>query len=165
MAAMTPPVTRKTTGRTSTTTTAMMMGPSSTSLLLPLVGPGLYFHEGADGQGLDGDGRAGRPVVAEGGDVGLVHRRVVTHVGEEHGGLGHVLQAGVLGGELGGEVAKRLFELGLQPALDKLAFADADLAGNNQPVAGADDRRVRTNGSRRVAHRVVVPLFVGQSCG
>ena len=47
----------------------------------------------AEGQAGHRDGRPGRAVVAEGGDVGLVHHGVVGDVGEEHRGLHHVGRA------------------------------------------------------------------------
>src|SRR5437763_6086865 len=113
MAAMMPPETKNTTGRMSTMTTAMISGPSTASLL-PLEGPRLHFHQRADGQRLHRDRGTGRPVVAECGDVGLVHGRVIVHVGEEHGRLCHIAEAGAVLLQEVLHVVERLLELGLE---------------------------------------------------
>ena len=51
------------------------------------VGPELYFHEGAEGEGGDSYGGAGGAVVAEALDVGVVHGAEVVHVEQELGAL------------------------------------------------------------------------------
>src|SRR4051794_27170535 len=106
-------------------------------------------------------------MVPEGRNVGLVHGRVVVHVGEEDRGLGHVLQTCAVIGQQSAHVLERLPELGLHTAVDDLAVLHADLARHDEPIPGLDDRGVRTNGLAW-AHRAAAPLvslWSGQSCG
>ena len=81
----------------------------------------------------------------EGLGVGRVHDRVVADVVEEDGRLHHALQRCPFGLEEGLEVGEGLARLSLDPAVDERAVSETDLAGDDQPVAGADDRRVRAD--------------------
>ena len=109
---------------------------------------GLYAHASIStttpaGSARHADGGAGRAVVAEAGDVGLVEGGEVVHVGEEAQRLGDVGEAGALRGEVGGDVAHRLGGLGGH-AVGQRAVDQAELAGHDEPVTGADDGGVRT---------------------
>ena len=91
------------------------------------------------------DGRAGRPAVAEARDVGLVERGEVRHVDQEAQGLLHVVERRAHRGQLPGDVLDRLRGLAGH-TVRQLAVLGADLAGDDQPVAGPHDRRVGTEG-------------------
>src|SRR5262245_27770613 len=114
------------TGRTSSTIT-MRTAPSMASSS-PDVGPRLHFDQRAERQLGDADGGAGRAVIAEYGDVGLVHLGVVAHVAQEDRGLDHVGQLGALGGELRLQVVQALGHLSGHTAGDDAAVGYAHLA-------------------------------------
>ena len=118
------------------------------------VDDGLYLEDGAKGKRGHGHARPGRAAVTEGLAIDLVHRREVAHLGQEHRGLDHLVQSGSVGLHLGPQVGQRLGGLGLETALsetagdgtvDGAAIDDADLTGDEQQVAGADDRGVGTD--------------------
>ena len=79
------------------------------------VGPGLDLDPRPEGQAGHGEGGAGRAVVAEGGDVGVVHGRVVGDVGQEHRGLDHGVRDRRPPRPAGLEVGDRLGHLGATP--------------------------------------------------
>src|SRR5581483_6357368 len=108
--------------------------------------PGLDLDEGADGQRRHREGGASRSVVTERLDVGLVHRRVVVDVGEEHGGLHHVGQRRTLALQQGGDVGDGLGGLALDPAAGEGAVDEADLPRAHQPLARSHDGCVRADG-------------------
>src|SRR5947209_1833269 len=161
MAATMPPPMRKLTGSTTRSTTTMMTAPSTPTSCL-VAGPRLHLHEGAARELGDADGRAGGPVVTERSDVDLVHRVVVAHVAQEDGGLHDVVERGALGREESRHVLEGLRELAGHAAGDERAVDEAELARHHEPLAGAHDRRVGTDGrGRRVAHVILAVSAFG----
>src|SRR4051812_43437634 len=124
-AATAAPLANSMNGRASTSTTMMMTAPITCS---SYVRPRLDLHEGADRQRGHGERGTGGAVVAECLDVGLVHRRVVVDVGEEHRRLRHVRQRRALALQQRRDVGNGLRRLALDPAADERTVGDADLA-------------------------------------
>ena len=77
-------------------------------------------------------------MVAKGFDVDRVHPRVIGHVGEEDGGLGHIVQRRALRFEVTAQVLERLSKLRFQAAaeLELGVTICAILTGESASAAG-----------------------------
>jgi hypothetical protein len=109
------------------------LGPTGSTRLARL-GPGprqvcpcLDLYQGAQWQLGHRDGAASRAVSSERLHVGLVHRRIVTHVDEEHRRLGDVHQSGTLASQERLEVGDGLAHLGVE-ARHQLPISQTQLA-------------------------------------
>ena len=116
---------------------------------------GFHLEDGAKGKCGYGHARTGWAAVAEGLAIDLVHRREVAHIGQKHRGFDYLVQSGSVCLHLGPQIGQRLSGLSLEAALgeaasdgtvDGAAIDDADLAADEQQIAGADDRSVGTDG-------------------
>ncbi len=92
----------------------------------------LDLHQGALREGLDGDGAAGREGSGEELGVDFVHGGEVGHVGQEDGGLDHVLEAQAGRFENGARIGEALPGLDLDAAFGEGAGGrvDGQLPGN-----------------------------------
>jgi hypothetical protein len=87
--------------------------------------------------------------------VDCIHRSEFIHIREEDRGADDMREARACGRQQRADVAHDLLGLSRDTAIDQQArrWVEADLSGEEQQVARADARAVRTDGFRRVGRR------------